>query len=208
MPRVGLTAESVIDAATALADEQGMDAVTLAALAERLGVKPPSLYKHVAGLDAIQRGVALKGLREVNARIIHATVGLSQEDALVALAKAYWRFSREHPGLYAATLRATQPGDQEIEAAGGMFVGVVSAVLEGFGITGSDALHAVRAVRAIVHGFVSLDANGAFGTGANIEDSFVRLIRTFAAGLSPAGAMPPAETRSLLRIGRFSLRAG
>jgi len=208
VPRVGLTAEGVIDAAAALADEQGIHAVTLAALAARLGVKPPSLYKHVAGLDAIQRGVALRGLREMNGRIIHATVGLSQEDALVALAKAYWRFSREHPGLYAATLRTTQADDREVEAAGGMFVGIVSSVLEGFGLTGSDALHAVRAVRAIVHGFVSLDSSGAFGAGTNVEDSFVRLIRTFAAGLAPAGSMPSAEARSLLRIGRFSLRAG
>ena len=208
MPRAGLTAEGVIDAAATLADEQGIDAITLAALSERLGLKPPSLYKHVDGLNAIQRGIALKGIREMNGRVIHATIGLSREDALVALAKAYWRFSCEHPGLYAATLRAAQPDDPEIEAAGGMFVGVVSAVLEGFGITGSDTLHAVRAVRAIVHGFVSLDATGAFGTGANVEESFVRLIRTFAAGLASAGSMPPAEARSLLQLGRFSLRAG
>lgn len=203
MPRVGLTAEGVVDAAAALADEQGIDAVTLAALAERLGVKPPSLYKHVDGLEAIQRGVALKGLREINARIIHATVGLSQADALVALARAYWRFSREHPGLYAATLQGVTPGNAEIEAAGGIFVGVISTVLEGFNVTGNDALHAIRAVRAIVHGFVSLDASGAFGTGANVEESFVRLIRSFAAGLAPESQ---AAAKPLLRIGRFSLR--
>lgn len=167
-------------------------------------MKPPSLYKHVDGLEAIQRGVALKGLREVNARIIHATVGLSQEDALVALARAYWRFSREHPGLYAATLQAFSSGDTEIEAAGGIFVGVVSSVLEGFGITGNNALHAIRAVRAIVHGFVSLDASGAFGTSANLEESFVRLVRGFAAGLAPEAQTSSAKP--LLRLGRFSLR--
>lgn len=203
MPRVGLSADGVIDAAAELADEAGMDAVTLAALAERLGVKPPSLYKHVDGLEAIQRGIALKGLREMNARIIHATVGLARGDALVALAKAYWRFSREHPGLYAATLRAYPPNDPEIEAAGAIFVGVVSGVLEGFEVAGSDALHAIRAVRAIVHGFVSLDSTGAFGTGVNVEESFVRLIRSFAAALAPGD---PDAAKPFLRIGRFSLR--
>jgi AcrR family transcriptional regulator len=204
VPRVGLTTVGVIDAAAALADEKGIDAVTLAALAARLRVKPPSLYKHVDGLEAIQDGVALKGLREINARITHATVGLSQEDALVALARAYWRFSREHPGLYAATIRALPTDNAEIEAASGIFVRVVSTVLEGFGITGSDALHATRAVRAIVHGFVSLDSSGAFGTEAHVEESFVRLVRRFAAGLAPEQPTPSAKP--LLRIGRFSLR--
>ncbi|MCC6736530.1 MAG: WHG domain-containing protein [Bauldia sp.] len=182
-----------------------MNAVTLAALAAGLGVKPPSLYKHVDGLDAILRAVALKGLRELNSRVIHATVGLSKDDALVALAIACRRFAAERPGLYAATLRVTPSESPEIEAASSIFVGVVSTVVEGYGIRGPESLHAVRAIRAIVHGFVSLDANGSFGTGTNVEESFVRLVRGFAAGLSPTAAAAP-ETRSVFRIGRFSLR--
>jgi AcrR family transcriptional regulator len=206
MPRVGLTAQGVIDAAAALADEHGIDAVTLAALAGGLGVKPPSLYKHVDGLEAIHSGIALKGLREMNARIIHATAGLHREDALVALAKAYRRFSIEHPGLYAATLRVSPQKSPEIDAAAGIFVGVLSSVLEGFDIEGTEALHAIRALRAIVHGFVSLDASGAFGTASNTDESFVRLIRSFAAGLAPSESTLP-QTRPLFRLGRFSLLA-
>jgi len=206
VPRVGLSAKGIIDAAAALADEQGGDALTVRALAERLGVHPPSIYKHVDSLDAIERGVALKGLREINVRIIAATGGLSRVDALVALALAYWRFSREHPGLFAATLRAAWPGDGEIEAADGIFVGVISTVVQGFQITGTDTLHAIRAVRAIVRGFVSLDASGAFGTKENlvVDESLVWLIRRFAAGLAPEA--PTLSDKSLLRIGRFSLR--
>src|SRR5688572_24250955 len=117
MPRAGLTPDLVIDIAATIADEGGMKAVTLAAIADRVGVKPPSLYKHVEGLDAIERGVALRGLREANARILRATIGLSGEDALVALARAYWRFSHDHPGLYEATLRAAKPGETDIEEA-------------------------------------------------------------------------------------------
>ncbi|MGV8840807.1 MAG: WHG domain-containing protein [Bauldia sp.] len=200
-----MTTEAVVEAAAVLADERGMNAVTLAALAARLGVKPPSLYKHVEGLEAIHRAVALKGLRELNSRIIHAAVGLSRDDALVALAGAYWRFSIDHPGLYAATLRVSPSDSAEVDAACSIFVGVVSTVLEGYGVVDAEALHAIRAVRAIVHGFVSLDSNGSFGTSANVEESFVRLVRSFAAGLTPVEA-PVAETRPVFRIGRFSLR--
>lgn len=204
MPRGGLSATGIIDAAAALADEQGRDALTVRALAERLGVHPPSIYKHLDSLDAKKRGVALKGLCELNSRIIRATVGLSREEALVAFAQAYWRFSREHPGLYATTLEAVSPGDGEIGAAGGILVDVISSVLEGFRLTGNNALHASRAMRAIVHGFVSLDASGVFGTGENLEESFVRLIRNFAAGL--ASGAPTLSDKTLFRFGRFSLR--
>lgn len=203
MPRAGLTTEIVVEAAAALADEQGMEEVTLVALADRLGVKPPSLYKHVDGLEAIHRAVALKGLREINARIAHAAVGLSKEDALVAIAAACWRFAREHPGLYAATLRVSPSDSPEMQSASAIFVGVVSTVLESFGIKGTESQHAIRAVRAIVHGFVSLDANGSFGTQTNVEESFIGLVRSFAAGLVPSE--PNSSTRPFFRIGRFSL---
>ncbi len=196
MPRAGLNPEIVIDAAAAIADADGLEAVTLAAVAERLGVKPPSLYKHVDGLDAILRGIALRGLREANARIVHAIIGLAREDALEALARTYWRFSVEHRGLYAATLRAPKPGESEIEAAGGILVGVIGSVLKGFGLSGEDALHAVRGMRAIVHGFVSLEAVGGFGLALDIEESFLRLVRSFAIGLGTAG---PKTRRPALR---------
>lgn len=191
MPRAGLNAEIIIDTAAAIADAGGFKAVTLAAIADRVGVKPPSLYKHIDGLDAIERGVALRGLREANARILRATLGLDGEEALVALARAYWRFSHELPGLYEATLRAPGEDESDIEEAGGILVGIVASVLEGFGLSGDDALHAVRGVRAIVHGFVSIDSAGGFGLALDVEESFLRLIRSFAHDLASMGAAPP-----------------
>ena len=55
MPRAGLTAERVVNEAERLADEVGLAQLSLAALAARLGVQPPSLYKHIAGQDEIGR---------------------------------------------------------------------------------------------------------------------------------------------------------
>src|SRR3990170_1902880 len=106
MPRAGLTPDAVIDAASAIADADGLAAVTLARLADQLGVRSPSLYKHVDGLDGVRRALAVRGLAEASARIARAAVGKAQDDALLALAHAYWQFAREHPGLYAASLRA------------------------------------------------------------------------------------------------------
>lgn len=188
MPRAGLTAAAVTDAAAALADEAGLEAVTLARLAERLGVKPPSLYKHVEGLDDIRRALALRGANEVNRRIMKATVGLAREDALIALAKTYWDFAREHPGLYSASLRAPGPGETDLAQAGADVVGTVLGVLRGYGLSGDDALHATRGLRAILQGFLSLDAAGGFGLALDVEESFLRLVRIFADGLEKQAA--------------------
>lgn len=187
MPRAGLNKDAVIDAAAALADAEGFDAVTLARLGERLGVKPPSLYKHVDSLDDIRRGLALRGLREANRRLQHATVGKARDEALMALARAYWHFARDHPGLYAASQRSPAPSEKEVVTAGEAMIGTVLAVLAGYGVKGDDALHATRGFRAIIHGFVSLDAAGGFKLALNLEESLNRLLTAFAHDLAKRG---------------------
>jgi AcrR family transcriptional regulator len=193
MPRVGLTPASVLDAAERIADAEGPDAVTLARLAAELSVRPPSLYKHVDGLEAVRRGLALRGIAEANRRLQLATIGKARDDALHALADAYWRFARERPGLYAASLRAARPGENDVAAAGDAFLGIVLAVLSGYGVTGDDALHATRGLRAIIHGFVSLDAAGGFRLKLDLEESLRRLLAAFARDLAERGRNQPVE---------------
>jgi AcrR family transcriptional regulator len=192
MPRAGLSPTAVIDAAAAIADKDGLAAVTIARLATHFGVRPPSLYKHVNGLDGVYRGLALRGLAAANARLARVTVGKARDDALFALAHAYWHFARETPGLYAASLRAPKPGEKDLAAAGEALLGTVLAVIAGYGVTGSDALHATRGLRAIVHGFVSLDLAGGFRLKLDLEESFDRLLAAFAGDLAARGAAAQA----------------
>jgi AcrR family transcriptional regulator len=187
MPRAGLTPGVVLDAAARIADADGLPAVTLARLAADLGVRPPSLYKHVDGLDAIHRGLALRGLQEAAARCQRATIGKARDAALTAFAHAYWQFARERPGLYAASVRAARPGENDVAAAGEALIGIVLAVLSGYDVTGDDALHATRGLRAIIHGFVQLDAMGAFRLRLDLAESFDRLLRAFMRDLAARG---------------------
>jgi len=187
MPRAGLTSEKMVDAAAAIADEDGLDAVTLARLADKLGVRPPSLYKHVDGLDHIHRMLALRGLAEANRRLQRASVGKARDEALFALAHTYWQFARDHPGLYVASLRPVVTGDRDLAAAADMLLGTVLAVLSGYGIRGNDALHAARGLRAIIHGFVSLDASGGFRLGLDLGESLDRVLSAFARDLAARG---------------------
>jgi AcrR family transcriptional regulator len=62
MRRAGLSPERVVAEAAAVADEVGLRQLTLAAVAQRFGVALPSLYKHVDGLDGLQRDLAVLGM--------------------------------------------------------------------------------------------------------------------------------------------------
>jgi AcrR family transcriptional regulator len=166
----------VVAAAAALADEVGWAQLTLAGLAGRLGVRLPSLYKHVDGLDGLRRGVTVVALHELGAALSQAAVARSGREALTSLAAAYREYATAHPGRYEATLRAPAAGDDEHEAAGDAVLRVVLAVLSGYGLDGADAVDATRVLRAGLHGFVSLERAGGFGMPQGVDHSFARLV--------------------------------
>jgi AcrR family transcriptional regulator len=186
MPRAGLSSEAVVTAAAALADAHGLHAVTLARLAADVGVRPPSLYAHVAGLDDLRRRIAARGARELAAALQAAAAGRARRDALEAVARVYRQYAREHPGSYAAMQRPADLEDPEAQAAAAALVGVVGAVLRGYGVEGDEAIHAIRVVRAALHGFVSLEAEGGFGIPLNLDHTFERLVAVLDQGLSAA----------------------
>jgi len=166
----------VVREAAQVADEAGYDGLTLAAVAQRLGVKLPSLYKHIDGLDALQRGLGALAVAELAAELSRATVGKARGEALRAMAVAYRDYARRHPGRYVATLRAPKPGDTDHQAASEGALQVILAVLAGYGLTGADAIDATRALRSALHGFVSLEAAGGFGMPQDVDRSFARLV--------------------------------
>jgi AcrR family transcriptional regulator len=178
----------VVDAAVAIADRDGLDAVTLARVADALGVRPPSLYHHVSGHDGLMQAIALRGLDELTAALQAAALGRAGTEALRATAHAYRDYAHAHPGAYAATLRAAPGGDAEHEEAGAAAVQVMAAILRAWHLEDEEMLHAVRVIRSALHGFVSLEAGGGFGLPLDRDRSFERLIETLAAGLPPAGA--------------------
>jgi AcrR family transcriptional regulator len=176
MPRAGLTPQRVVEEAGAVADAGGLDRLTLAAVAERFGVAIPSLYKHVNGLDGLRRDLAVLALRELTATLSRAAVGRAGRDALHAMAGAYRAYATAHPGRYAATVRAPAPGDTEHLAAADNALDVFLAILAGYGITGPDAIDAIRGLRAALHGFVALEAAGGFGLPQSVDASYHRLV--------------------------------
>ena len=182
--RAGLDQLTVVEAAAKLVDEEGIEQLTLGHLAERLGVRIPSLYNHIAGLPGLKHHLALYCLHNLLNRVLLATVGKSRAEAISALFNAYRAYAREAPGRYTLTLQAPAPLDQEVQAVAQQIVDVIRAVLVPYGLSEEDAIHAIRGLRSIVHGFISLEMAGGFGMPVDPDASFQWLITMFIASLS------------------------
>ncbi|MCB9420537.1 MAG: WHG domain-containing protein [Ardenticatenaceae bacterium] len=180
-----LNREKVIEKAAVMADETGsVTAVSLTALAQALEIRPPSLYNHIASLDDLYDGLTLFGMQQLIADLRQASLGLVGREAVVALAHSYRRFAHEHPGLYPLTIRAPEPDKTELVALSQELVQMLLLLMASLGLQGDDAIHAIRGLRAVLHGFTSLEAAGGYKMALEQEESFRRLIDAYLDGVT------------------------
>lgn len=181
--RAGLDRAAVVHAAARLVDEEGVEQLSLGRLAERLGIRAPSLYNHVAGLPGLRHELAVYCARELLAHLTRATIGKARAEAILALADAYRAYARDYPGRYALTLQAPPADDVQMAAVAQELVEVVRAILRPYDLGDENTIHAIRSLRSIVQGFVSLEVAGGFAMPINLDDSFHWLITLFVEGL-------------------------
>lgn len=180
-----LNRKKVIEKAAAMTDEAGsVTAVSLTALAQALEIRPPSLYNHIASLDDLIDGLTLFGVQQLIADLRQASLGLVGREAVVALAHAYRRFAHEHPGLYPLTIRAPEPNKTELVALSQELVQMLLLLMASLGLQGDDAIHAIRGLRAVLHGFTSLEAAGGYKMALEQEESFRRLVDDYLDGVT------------------------
>lgn len=181
MPRAGLSPERVVEEAERLVDEGDL---TLAALAARLGVRVPSLYKHVDGLDALLRALRTRATAELADVMRRSAVGVARDDAVIALARAYRTWAAQHPGRYLLAQHPPAPDDAEAVVAAEAAVQVVADVLAGYDMADEDRIDAIRALRASIHGFVMLESAGGFGMPRETNRSFDAMILALTRGFA------------------------
>jgi AcrR family transcriptional regulator len=188
--KVRLDTATVVMAAAGLIEAEGLEALSLGRLAKQLAVQTPSLYNHINGLPGLYRELALISTRDLGERMGNAAIGKSGSTALLAMAEAYRAYVKDHYGLYMTGLRSSgqqTPVGVELQAAQERVVQIALAVVGSFGLQGEDALHAVRGLRSIVHGFATLEVAGGFGLPLDCDESFRRLIALFAHSLQATG---------------------
>jgi len=191
VPRAGLTPAAVTAAGADLADEIGLEHLSMGLLAERLGVRTPSLYKHVEGLGDLTHRIAVLAMTELADAVRDATQGRAGSEALTAAAQAMRTFVTERPGRYAAgnAARPTGPEDPLVPAAD-RFLGSLSAVLRGYRLDPAEEVHALRMLRSMLHGFASVEAAGGFMIQTDVDDSFAWMVDLVDRGLAARAASP------------------
>jgi AcrR family transcriptional regulator len=194
MPKARLTPASVTEAGAALVDEIGFASLSMGLLAERLGVRTPSLYKHVSSQADLAHRIAVLAMTEVSEAIRDAIGGRAGRDALAAGAQAMRMYVREHPGRYAAgnAARPTGPDDPLIPADGRVLASW-AAMLRGYRLDSSQEIHALRMLRSILHGFATLEAADGFQIDTDVDDSFTWMIDFIDHGLRATTAQSPAD---------------
>ena len=182
-PKIGLDLLAILEAAGEIADQQGMQEVTLANLAKKLGIRPPSLYNHFDGLPGLRKKLAIHGIDRLYDVLADAAIGVSGTEAVLAISKAYVHFAREHPGIYEATLFAPDPEDEDVQQAGAKIVDLSVRVLRTYNLEVNLALHAVRGLRSILHGFSALEQKGGFKMALDLDESLTIILKAFLAGM-------------------------
>jgi Transcriptional regulator len=184
--RVGIKLEAVISAAAEIADIRGWNDVTPSNVAAQLGIKTPSLYNHISGQDDLRQKLAVHAARQLFDRMIDAAVGQSGKSAIVNVGVAYVRFVREHPGMYEATYRIGIPNLPEFEQIAQDMLRLLYRLLAPFKLTEEDAVHAVRGLRSLLHGFASLEATGGFQMPVDKDASLTVIISHYMDGFQLA----------------------
>jgi AcrR family transcriptional regulator len=193
MPRIGLDLTILLQAAAEIADTQGIEGLSLATLAKKLNVRTPSLYNHVDGLPGLRAKLSVYGLEQLHAKLTDSAVGRSGDDAIRAFGEAYITFARSRPGLYDLTLRAPDPHAPEVVQAGKKLVDLLVRLMNGYGLENDDALHAIRGLRSVLHGFASLEQKGGFGLPLDLDKSFRLLLDAFLAGIHTIRSKAPVD---------------
>lgn len=191
MARAGLDPAAVTTAAAGLADEIGLAQLSMSVVAERLGVKSPSLYKHVDGLTDLTRRIAILAANELGDDLRDAMQGLAGRDAVEAAAQTVRRYVQRHPGRYEATvgIRPTGP-DDPLAVALERTLASFAAALRGYGLDPADEVHALRLLRSVLHGFATIATSGGFQMRTDVDASFEWIIAFLDRGFRATTAAP------------------
>ena len=175
-----LTKDIVVETAARLVNDAGsFEAISLAQLAQELDIRVPSLYNHVDGLEGLRYALTLHAAREFDRYLNEAIQGKSGREALVAMTAMYRQLVRDHPGLYPLIVKASHADDEELAGITNQSVNTIILVFNSVGITGDQALHAIRGFRSLLHGFVSLEQAGGFRLPLDLDHSFTFLTNMY-----------------------------
>ncbi len=183
------TDAAILAAARELLDDGGPDAVTMQAVAARVGVRAPSLYKHVPSRAALLRAVAEDGIAEIGEVLAEAARGDDPAARLRAMAHAVRAWARRSPNRYRHVFGARPANAREARPDTALAAAAAAPLLAACaGLVGPErALDAARLLTAYVHGFASMELADGFGLGGDVDAAYAFGVETLVGALAAGG---------------------
>ncbi|NUS10606.1 MAG: TetR/AcrR family transcriptional regulator [Streptomyces sp.] len=176
--------DAIVEAARDILESRGLARLTMQAVADRVGVRAPSLYKRVRSRDALVRLVTEATLLDLERHLRAVPAAADPRENLAELLRAFRAFARARPAAYHlvfAGVPAPAGPDPALYARAAAPLMEVADELAG----PADALEAARTVTAWAHGFVSMELAAAFNLGGDVDRAYEYGLSHLAAALTP-----------------------
>lgn len=176
-----ITRDLVLDRAWDLITQEGWSEFRLAKLAEILGIRTPSLYNHIQDMEEIRREMKRRSMQLLGDRLyLKIKNQNSDENRISDFLNVYRSFAKTHPQFYPLTIESTEL-DPELKPLGDRFLDLCLEVFR-FPVLDESAVHRIRILRSLLHGFIVLEEAGGFGRKESVEESFKKIIESLESG--------------------------
>jgi AcrR family transcriptional regulator len=175
--------ETIIETAHALIEKDGVENLSLGKLAGEIGIKAPSLYRHIANKEALLHAVIEQTYLNMFQAYDDALAEASDDpiDQLVKLSQAQRNFAHQNPNTYMLAYTTANP---ELQSNPDMLLEKAMSIQQiMIQVSGEEnSLPALRGSLALTHGFISLELNGQFRRGGDLTAQFTEIINAYLRG--------------------------
>ena len=183
MARAGLDKEIIVSRAAWLANEIGLENITLKMIAKEFGVQTPSLYNHIKSLEDLKKNLMIYGWKQLEQQILRSVAGVSGYEALRAMCYAFYEYATTNPGIFNAMLWYNKFQDEETVGVTEELFIVLFKIMGSLQISQENVNHLIRTFRSFSEGFSLLVNNKAFGNPISIKESFELSVEVLMAGI-------------------------
>ena len=163
--------DDIVAAGRELLEAGGLDAVTMLAVAARVGVRAPSLYKRFADRGALIAAIGGAAAQDLAVALEPFTKDPDPAAGLHGIATTFRAFAKQNPRAYELLFMnlppAARPPAELNASTAAPLIGVTERL-----VGPERALEAARLVTAFAHGFVSMEITGAFRLGGDVDEAF------------------------------------
>lgn len=178
-----ITKEAVIQAASDIADEKGLNNLSLKVVAEKLNIRTPSLYNHINCLDDLLRAVAHKGMRQMNEQMKQTAIGKTGTIAIKAVAIEYLNYMIIHHGVYETIQWATWHGTEETATIFNDYLSLLITLINSCNFAPEHTNEILDMLTGLIHGFTTLQLRYAFSNPDKVRNDLSNALDTLLNGV-------------------------